>query len=92
MENILHAAGEEEVITINRYIHLVGGCRMAAEEQSGVVDADLRRSAVHNLYIADGGVLPTQGPANPALTIMAVAAGGADRLIAGARNGLRAWS
>ena len=31
-----------------------------------------------NLYIIDGSVLPTQGAANPALTIMAVAARAAD--------------
>ena len=30
MEDILHAAGAAEVITIERYAHLVGGCRMAA--------------------------------------------------------------
>ncbi|MGH3553433.1 MAG: GMC oxidoreductase, partial [Mycobacterium sp.] len=37
--------------------------------------------AVLNLYIADGSVLPTQGSANPALTIMAIAARAADHLI-----------
>ena len=56
---------------------------MAADEQHGVVDADLpqlrRTQPLHH----DGSVLPTQGSANPALTIMAVAARAADRLIAG---------
>ena len=37
--------------------------------------------AVPNLYLADGSVLPTQGSANPALTIMALAARCADGLI-----------
>jgi choline dehydrogenase-like flavoprotein len=87
MEDILRAAGADEVITIDRYAHLVGGARMAADEQAGVVDADCRSFAVPNLYITDGSVLPTQGSANPALTIMAVAARAADRLIAGARAG-----
>ena len=41
MEHILHAAGADEVITIERYAHLVGGARMAADEQHGVVDGDL---------------------------------------------------
>jgi choline dehydrogenase-like flavoprotein len=40
---------------------------------------------VDRLYIADGSVLPTQGSANPALTIMALAARLADRLIAHGR-------
>jgi choline dehydrogenase-like flavoprotein len=87
MEDILRAAGADEVITIDRYAHLVGGARMAADEQHGVVDADCRSFAVPNLYITDGSVLPTQGSANPALTIMAVTARAADRLIAGARAG-----
>jgi choline dehydrogenase-like flavoprotein len=80
MEEMHEAAGAEEAITINRYAHLIGGCRMAADATSGVVDSDLRSFAVPNLYIVDGSVCPTQGSANPALTIMALAARAADRL------------
>ncbi len=83
MEDILSAAGADEVITIERYAHLVGGARMAADDRHGVVDRDCRTFAVPNLYITDGSVLPTQGSANPALTIMAVAARTADHLITG---------
>jgi choline dehydrogenase-like flavoprotein len=85
MEQILHAAGADEVITIDRYAHLVGGARMAADERHGVVDRDCRSFAIPNLYITDGSVLPTQGSANPALTIMAVAARAASQLAAGGR-------
>jgi choline dehydrogenase-like flavoprotein len=74
MTEILQAAGAQDTVTINRYAHLVGGCRMAARREDGVVDADLRSFAVPNLFITDGSVLPTQGSANPALTIMALAA------------------
>jgi choline dehydrogenase-like flavoprotein len=80
MERILRAAGADEVITIDRYAHLVGGARMAADERHGVVDGNCRTFAVPNLYITDGSVLPTQGSANPALTIMALAARAADRM------------
>ncbi len=80
VERILHAAGAQETVTIERYAHLVGGCRMAAGERDGVVDRNLRSFAVPNLYICDGSVLPTQGSANPALTIMALAARCADHL------------
>ena len=80
MEDILHAAGADEVITIKRYAHLVGGARMAANARHGVVDRNCRSFAVPNLYITNGSVLPTQGSANPALTIMAVAARAADLL------------
>ena len=84
MEEMHHAAGAAEAITINRYAHLIGGCRMAADEQHGVVDANLRSFAIPNLFVVDGSVCPTQGSANPALTIMALAARAADYL-AGSR-------
>jgi choline dehydrogenase-like flavoprotein len=80
MEDILAAAGAQDTVTIDRYAHLVGGCRMAADERAGVVDRNLRTFAVPNLYVTDGSVLPTQGSANPALTIMALAARCADHL------------
>jgi choline dehydrogenase-like flavoprotein len=80
MTHILHAAGGTDAITFQRYAHLVGGARMGATEQDGVVDRDCRAFAIPNLLITDGSVLPTQGSANPALTIMAVAARAADRL------------
>jgi choline dehydrogenase-like flavoprotein len=80
MEDMHRAAGAEEAITIDRYAHLIGGCRMSSNEQDGVVDSNLRSFAVPNLFVVDGSVLPTQGSANPALTIMALAARAADYL------------
>jgi choline dehydrogenase-like flavoprotein len=80
MEDMHKAAGADEAITIQRYAHLIGGCRMAASAADGVVDRNSRTFAVENLYIVDGSVFPTQGAANPALTVMAVAARAADHL------------
>jgi choline dehydrogenase-like flavoprotein len=88
-EDILRAAGATETTAIKRYAHLVGGCRMATDEEHGVVNADHQTFAVPNLYIVDGSVLPTQGSANPALTIMSLAARCAERLSARAASGLR---
>jgi choline dehydrogenase-like flavoprotein len=45
-----------------------------------VIDSDHRAWGVANLFIADGSVMPTQGSANPALTIMALASRLAQRL------------
>ncbi|HMA46307.1 MAG TPA: GMC family oxidoreductase, partial [Frankiaceae bacterium] len=90
MEEIHRAAGAEETITIDRYAHLVGGARMGHDERSGVVDREQRTFAVPNLFVVDGSVLPTQGAANPALTIMALSARVADLLVAGQRAGRRA--
>jgi choline dehydrogenase-like flavoprotein len=86
MTEILQAAGAEDTVTIKRYAHLVGGARMAADERHGVVDRNLRSFAVENLYITDGSVMPTQGAANPALTIMALAARCADHLASANRG------
>lgn len=74
MEDLLRAAGASEVMTINRYAHLVGGARMARRPEDGVIDAEHRVFGVDRLYVVDGSTLPTQGSANPALTIMALAA------------------
>jgi choline dehydrogenase-like flavoprotein len=73
-------ADAEDTLTIDRYAHLVGGCRMGFSPAGSVVDADHRTWAVPNLYIADGSVFPTQGSANPALTIMALASRLAERI------------
>jgi choline dehydrogenase-like flavoprotein len=85
MEEIMLAAGAQHVTSFRRFAHLVGGARMGRDETEGVVDSDCRSFAVPNLLITDGSVLPTQGSANPALTIMSVAARAADRLITGQR-------
>ena len=84
METILRAAGAEEVMTIERYAHLVGGARMAARAEDGVIDSDHRIFGTPNVFIVDGSTLPTQGSANPALTIMSLAARAADRITSGA--------
>jgi choline dehydrogenase-like flavoprotein len=88
MEQILEAAGATETITIERYAHLVGGARMSRAPEAGVVDADMKVWSLRNVYICDGSTLPTQGAANPALTIMALAARCADRFVARQRRGL----
>ena len=82
--DILRAAGAQDVLTIHRYAHLVGGARMGSSPESSVVDANQRSWAVPNLFIADGSVCPTQGSANPALTIMSLASRLAARMASGA--------
>jgi choline dehydrogenase-like flavoprotein len=82
LHDIWQAAEAQDVLTIDRYAHLVGGCRMGSAPENSVVDADHRAWRVPNLYIADGSVMPTQGAANPALTIMALASRLAERLAA----------
>ena len=78
---IMRAAGAEEVVQEARYAHLIGGARMGDDPSSSVVDRYGRAHEVPNLIVCDGSILPTQGAANPALTIQALAARTADYLI-----------
>ncbi|HET7170430.1 MAG TPA: GMC family oxidoreductase [Gaiellales bacterium] len=82
INQIWQAAGAQDILTIDRYAHLVGGCRMGTDPETSVVDADHRVWGVPNVFVCDGSVMPTQGSANPALTIMALAARLAERLAA----------
>ncbi|MGH7612031.1 MAG: GMC family oxidoreductase, partial [Candidatus Dormibacteria bacterium] len=80
LRNVLDAAGAQDVLTIRRYAHLIGGARMGFSSADSVVDRNLRSWAVPNLYVCDGSVCPTEGAANPALTIMALASRLGDHL------------
>ncbi|HET6690650.1 MAG TPA: GMC family oxidoreductase, partial [Miltoncostaeaceae bacterium] len=90
LEDIVRASGAQDVLTIRRYAHLIGGCRMGASPESSVVDADHRVWGVPNVLVADGSVCPTQGAANPALTIMALSSRLAERLGGSAARRARA--
>jgi choline dehydrogenase-like flavoprotein len=79
--DIMRAAGATEVAQESRYAHLVGACRMSKTADAGVVDKFGRTWDVPNLFVMDGSVFPTQGSANPGLTIQALAARTADYLI-----------
>jgi choline dehydrogenase-like flavoprotein len=72
MQEIWENAGAQDTLRIDRYAHLVGGCRMGFSPEDSVVDSSHRVWGVPNLFVADGSVLPTQGSANPALAIMAL--------------------
>jgi choline dehydrogenase-like flavoprotein len=78
--DVLTAAGARSVSHVRRYAHLVGTCRMGTSPENSVVDQWGHSWDVPNLFICDGSVMPTQGSANPALTISAIAARTADWL------------
>lgn len=78
---VMEAAGAKEVVQEARYAHLVGAARMGSDPATSVVDKYGRSHDIANLFICDGSVMPTQGSANPGLTIQALAARAADYLI-----------
>jgi choline dehydrogenase-like flavoprotein len=85
-KEILEAAGAREVVQEPRYAHLVGGARMGNDPRTSVVDRFGGAHDIPNLFISDGSILPTQGSANPGLTIQALAARTADHLVQEAHN------
>jgi len=84
--NVMRAAGAEEVVQEPRYAHLVGAARIGRDYRSSVADEFGRTHDIDNLFICDGSIMPTQGSANPALTIQAFAARAADYIISQGAN------
>jgi len=84
--NVMRAAGAEEVVQEARYAHLVGAARIGRDHRSSVADEFGRTHDIDNLFICDGSIMPTQGSANPALTIQAFAARAADYIISQGEN------
>ena len=66
--------------------HQLGTTRMSAAPSDGVVDPDCRVHGTKNLYVASGSVFPSEGRANPTLTIVALAVRLADHLKAERRG------
>ena len=81
VEQVMRAAGATEIVQEARYAHLVGAARMGKDPATSVVDGFGRTHDIANLFVCDGSILPTQGSANPGLTIQALAARTADYLI-----------
>jgi choline dehydrogenase-like flavoprotein len=78
---VMWAAGAQQVVQESRFAHLVGAVRMGNDPSASVVDKFGRTHDIPNLFVCDGSILPTQGSANPGLTIQALAARTADYLI-----------
>jgi choline dehydrogenase-like flavoprotein len=62
--------------------HQAGTCRMGADTESSVLNADCRAHELDNLYVVDTSVFPSIGAVNPALTTMANSLRVGDRLLA----------
>jgi choline dehydrogenase-like flavoprotein len=60
--------------------HHMGGTRMAATPEEGIVDANLKVWGQQNLYVCGSSVFPSTGHANPTLTIVQLALRLADHL------------
>jgi cholesterol oxidase len=53
--------------------HILGGCRMGADPEHGVVDFAGEAFGHPGLYVVDGSIVPANLGVNPSLTITALA-------------------
>lgn len=81
VEDVLRAAGAEEVLMADGHYHVLGTCRMGEDPSSSVVDPYCRSHDVPNLFVCDGSVFPTCGAVNPSLTIEALALRTAEHIL-----------
>ncbi len=81
MTRIWQAAGATDLWTFRRSAHTIGTCRLGTDPSTSVVDANGRSHDIPNLWIADNSVFPSALPANPGLTIMALALRSADAFL-----------
>lgn len=72
IRGLLEQSGAQDIIAVDRFAHLIGGNRMGFGPQDSVVNSDHKVWGTENLFVTDGSACPTQGSANPALTIMAL--------------------
>jgi choline dehydrogenase-like flavoprotein len=81
MRAIMAAAGGQVLFEGSDTAHLMGGCVMGADPASSVVDSFGQAHEVPNLFVTGAAIFPTAAAANPTLTVMALAARTADRII-----------
>ena len=63
----------ESVLNMSVTAHILGGCAIGADPQSGVIDTRHEVFGYPGLYVVDGSALPVNVGVNPSLTITAMA-------------------
>lgn len=83
-KKVLRAAGGliSYVYKIDTFSHAVGTLCCGASPEESVLDPQCRFWGVENLFVLDGGFMPTSGGVNPSLTIAANSLRVADYLVA----------
>jgi len=82
-KKVLRAAGGliSYMYKIDTFSHAVGTLHCGASAEESVLDPQCRFWGVENLFVLDGGFMPTSGGVNPSLTIAANSLRVADYLV-----------
>ena len=81
MKAIMEAAGGKPLFEGDDTAHLMGGCVMGNDPSTSVVDSYGQAHEVPNLFITGAPIFPTSTGNNPTLTVMALAARTANRIV-----------
>jgi cholesterol oxidase len=73
MDAIPQNALTEVLLNIPMTAHILGGCIIGKDRDSGVIDARHRVFGYDNMYVTDGSAVPANMGVNPSLTITAMA-------------------
>jgi cholesterol oxidase len=72
VNGIPQSAVNEVLLQIPTTAHILGGCGIAADAESGVIDRNHQAFGYRNLFVCDGSVIPANLGVNPSLTITAM--------------------
>ena len=70
---IPHNSFLESLLNMSVTAHILGGCSMGKDAQSGVIDTNHEVFGYPGLYVVDGSAVPANVGVNPSLTITALA-------------------
>lgn len=73
MGGVPHNSLLESLFNLQVTAHLLGGCVLSNDPQTGVVDPTHQVHGYPGLYVMDGSVIPANPGVNPSLTILALA-------------------
>lgn len=66
------SAVNEVILDVPTTAHILGGCPIGPDAESGVIDGEHRVYNYHGLFVCDGSMMPANLGVNPSLTITAM--------------------
>jgi cholesterol oxidase len=73
MNGVPQNAVTESLFNIPMSAHILGGCIMGRDPETGVIDKHHRLFGYENMYVVDASAIPANLGVNPSLTITALA-------------------
>lgn len=70
----------ESLLNVSMTAHIMGGCPIGVDAQSGVVGLDYQVHGYPGLYVMDGSIMPANPGVNPSLTITAMSEYGMSKI------------